>query len=495
MPAAVTAAVLVLPATGAAGGSPSTSAPAGSFVPGEVLVRYQPGTTPAERAEVRGELDAEVESRPPIARLELLGLGVDSSVGEAVSELEGRPEVAYAEPNFLYRSTTIPDDPLFPSLWGLDNTGQSGGTPDADIDAPDAWDETNGSDSVAVAVVDTGVATDHPDLDENLWTNPGEEANQVDDDGNGLVDDLGGWDWIGDDRAPNDPNGHGTHVAGTIGAEGNNATGVTGVSWDVSLMPLRVLAANGTGTTADVASAFAYAGAKGAAVVNASLAGSGSSQTMRNAIAGAPGTLFVVAAGNESANNQLTPSYPCNYDLANLLCVAASTRSDGLASFSNFGTISVDLAAPGVGIQSTYPSGGGYKTLSGTSMATPHVAGGAALLAAVRPEAGVADLRAWLLNGVDPKPSLAGKLVTGGRLNLAGSLAASTEPAGTEFVSPAPTAAPTPVAAGPTARQLRCRKLRRTLRRARSVRLRSPRAMRRFLRVRRRYLRICVRNR
>jgi thermitase len=503
LPAAVTAAVLALPAVGAAGEPPS--APAGGFVPGEVLVRYQPGTTPAERAEVRGQLDAKVERRLPIARLELLDIEDGSSVGEAVSALEDRPEVAYAEPNFVYGSTAIPDDPLFPFLWGLDNTGQSDGTPDADVDAPEAWEETTGSASVAVAVVDTGVATGHADLDQNLWTNPGEEANGVDDDGNGLVDDLGGWDWVGDDGSPDDPHGHGTHVAGTIGAEGNNGKGVTGVSWDVSLMPLRVLADDGYGTSADVAAAFAYAGAKDAAVVNASLSGSGLSLSVRNAIAGAPGTLFVVAAGNGGEDsigddNDSTPQYPCNYRHANLICVAATTRSDVLAGFSNFGSDSVDLAAPGVGIRSTYPKAGGYRDLSGTSMATPHVAGGAALLAAARPGATVAELRALLLNGVDPKPSLAGRVVTGGRLNLAGSLAASTEPAGApdpdpELGSPASTATPAPVTATPTAKQRRCKRLRRKLRRARSLRLRSPRAKRRFVRVRGRYLRICVRNR
>jgi subtilisin family serine protease len=207
-----------------------------------------------------------------------------------------------------------------------------------------------------VAVVDTGVAYDHPDLAANVWSNATETTNGVDDDGNGYVDDVRGWDWSDDDNDVEDLNGHGTHVAGTIGARANDGTGVTGVASEVSIMPLRVLDAAGSGTTSDIIEAFAYASAAGADVVNASLGGPEYSQAMSDVIAGSPETLFVVAAGNDGSDNQAAPSYPCNYSATNLICVAATDNSDRLASFSNYGSTAVDLGAPGVGILSTVPS-------------------------------------------------------------------------------------------------------------------------------------------
>jgi subtilisin family serine protease len=250
---------------------------------------------------------------------------------------------------------------MFGSLWGLHNTGQAvnghaAGTDDKDIDAPEAWDRNKGSMSTVVAVVDSGVAWDHPDLSPNIWSNADEIAgNGVDDDGNGKIDDVRGWDFVDGDNNPWDYEGHGTHVAGTIAARGNNGVGVTGVAWQASIMALRAADALGFASNATVTDAFTYAAANGARVVNASLGGFAQSQAMSDAIADNPSTLFVVAAGNDERDNDATPDYPCNYTAANLICVAATDNKDALASFSNYGVTSVDLAAPGVDIDSARP--------------------------------------------------------------------------------------------------------------------------------------------
>jgi subtilisin family serine protease len=335
--------------------------PATRFVPGEVLVRFRQGVPTQERQAALAEQSATLVENLRLEGLVHARLAQGKTVAAAITGFERRPDVLYAQPNWIYRASATPNDPRFGELWGLNNTGQSGGTADADIDAPEAWNTTTGSASVVVAVTDTGVAYDHPDLAPNMWTNPGEVANGLDDDANGKVDDLKGWDFIGNDNDPRDLNGHGTHVAGTIGARGNNATGVTGVNWNVKLMPVRVLGADGSGTTVSVANGFDYAADEGAKVVNASLGGGGSDPTMDAVINGAPTTLFVVAAGNGGSdgvgdNNDATPQYPCNITSANLVCVAATTDTDGLAGFSNFGATSVDLGAPGTEILSTWPA-------------------------------------------------------------------------------------------------------------------------------------------
>jgi subtilisin family serine protease len=327
-----------------------------SRVPGELLVRFANRVSAAKRGAVRSGVGATLE-RKLVRGLEVLK--VDSGVNGVAEALERRPEVLYAEPNFVYSIASAPDDPKLPQLWGLQNTGQvvdgQAGTADADIDAPEAWDNATGDASVTVAVVDTGIAYDHPDLAPNAWTNPGETTNGIDDDGNGYVDDVRGWDWPAGDNDPQDANGHGTHVAGTIGAAANDGIGITGVAWDVSLMPRRVLAADGSGTLADIVAGFAYAGAEGADVVNASLGGPEYSQAMEDVIAGSPQTLFVVAAGNGTEDTDAHPTYPCSFPATNLVCVAATDNQDRLADFSNYGAESVDLAAPGVGIVSTVP--------------------------------------------------------------------------------------------------------------------------------------------
>jgi subtilisin family serine protease len=331
-------------------------------VEGEVLVRFASSSSVAERQDVRASLDVTQSRNLGLPGLQLLKLNGDD-VESAIAALEERSDVLYAEPNYLYEMSAPPNDADFEELWGMSNSGQTvngaAGTPDADIDAPEAWDTETGSSNVVVAVVDSGITYDHPDLAPNMWVNPGENpGNGIDDDGNGRIDDIRGWDFVANDKDPFDLNLHGSHVAGTIGAQGNNSIGVAGVNWDVSLMALRVLDNAGSGTNAAITAAFNYAGENGAEVVNASLGGPGSSKSMRAAIVGAPNTLFVVAAGNEGSNNDaaFTPNFPCNYTTANNICVAATNSKDALAGFSNRGATSVDLAAPGRHIFSTTPN-------------------------------------------------------------------------------------------------------------------------------------------
>ena len=437
-------ALLLALGAGAVTAPPAAGAPAAA--PDELLVRFDPALSPGARAEVRRRAGTPVERGLPLPGLQLVRVPQDSSPATAQAALERAPGVLYSEPNFVRSLQATPDDPYYGLLWGLHNTGQSLGTVDADIDAPEAWDVTTGSAATTVAVIDTGIDSGHPDLAPQAWRNPsetgaGKESNGADDDGNGYVDDSWGWDWVDGDNDPADENGHGTHVAGTIGARGNDGQGVTGVNWRVGLMPLRVLDADGDGTVADVVDGYAYAAARGAPIVNASLGAPGFSYTEYDTLRSLPNTLFVVAAGNDGESNETHPQYPCSYELANIVCVAATTRNDGLASFSNYGATRVDLGAPGRSIVSAWP--GGYTSASGTSMATPHVAGVAALVRAHLGTATVAVMRNALLAGVEPVAALAGKTVTGGRLNAARSLGipppgAAAAPAPGQPPAPAP---------------------------------------------------------
>lgn len=291
----------------------------------------------AERTAVRRAAGVRLEERLALPRLELVETSTGRGVARAVAELEDLPGVAYAEPNFRYRIDADPDDPMFDEQWALDR-----------IEAPEAWDAGQGSPGVVVAVLDTGVEYEHPDVVGNRWENPGEVlADGLDNDGNGFIDDRYGWDFVGEDSVPRDAHGHGTHVAGILGAQGNNTTGVTGVNWDVSIMSLRACDAAGSCSSAEVIEAIEYAGDMGAAAANMSFSGGAFSQAQKDSIDAAPGTLFVASAGNAGTNNDVAPQYPCNYPSANLLCVAASTEADGRWPNSNFGATSVDLAAPG----------------------------------------------------------------------------------------------------------------------------------------------------
>jgi Ca2+-binding RTX toxin-like protein len=314
-----------------------------------------------------------------------------------------------------------PSDPRLNELWGLNNIGQSSGTSDADIDAPEAWDLQKGSKNVVVAVIDSGVDYNHQDLAANIWRNTGEIAGDgIDNDGNGYKDDVRGYDFINNDNDPVDDNSHGTHVAGTIGAVGNNNIGVVGVSQNVSIIPLKSLGSNNSGSSDGIAKAINYAIQKGAKVINASLGGGSFHQLTKDAISDAnkKGILFVAAAGNDGKlNNDTDPNYPSNYDLPNIIAVANTTRNDGLASNSHYGKTSVDLGAPGSSILSTIP-GNQYASYSGTSMAAPHVSGAAALLLAQNPRLSVTQLKDILMKTTDPLTALNGKTVSGGRLNI-----------------------------------------------------------------------------
>ena len=285
---------------------------------------------------------------------------------ETALELYRRnPDVAYVEPNYIrYLNATTPNDPLFSRLWGLNNTGQSvsgtSGTAGADVDGPEAWDVTQGSSTVVIAVIDTGVDYNHPDLAGNIWSNPGEVAgNRIDDDNNGYADDIRGWDFVDNDNEPMDVQGHGTHVSGTIAAMGNNSIGVTGVCWQAKIMPLRIFDAfGGSATSARIIAAVGYAVNKGAKIINASFGGPDYSQAEYDALSSAnsAGVLFVAAAGNETANNDTTPCYPAGYNLPNIISVAATDQNDELTYFSNYGATSVHVAAPGQNIYSTVPA-------------------------------------------------------------------------------------------------------------------------------------------
>jgi subtilisin family serine protease len=379
----------------------------GNFASGELLVRFERSATSTARADVLADLDATVIERLPLSGLVRVQLEPGTSVEAAAAAFERRSDVRYAQPNHRYRIAAIPNDANFSQLWGLTK-----------IEAPTAWDTRTDSSAVTVAVVDTGVDYNHPDLTDNIWLND-DPLDGADNDGNGKVDDLRGWDFVNSDNAPLDDHDHGTHVAGTIGARGNNTVGVTGVNWQVKVMALKAGAWDGAFSESAIVAAFLYACNNGARVVNGSFGGYGElPQSMLDAINACPNTLFVFAAGNESNNNDgMFPAWPCSFPAANVVCVAATAQDDALPDFSNFGVNTVDLAAPGVDILSTVP-GNAYDSWPGTSMAAPHVAGAAALVLAERPALSAPGLRNALLLSADPRPSLSGRVATGARLNV-----------------------------------------------------------------------------
>lgn len=338
----------------------------------------------------------------------------------------------YLEPDLrVHLSDTTPNDPEFANQWDLLNTA----TPGADIDATQAWDITTGDPNQIVADIDTGINLQHPDLVGNLWTNPGEiPGNGIDDDHNGYIDDVHGWDFVSNDNTPNDEHGHGTHTAGTLAAVGNNGMGVTGVAWDVSLLPLKFIGGDGNGSTSDAVAAINYCtdlrrrGFNIRVSNNSWGADGGYSQSLYDAIKanGEAGMLFVTAAGNEGVNIDAQADqslfYPAAFDLPNIISVASTDSSDRRSSFSNWGSTSVDLGAPGTLIRST-TSDGGYGYMSGTSMASPHVAGVAALAFAISPpNTDIQTIKSAIFNGSDSIASMQDITVTGKRLNAFGTL-------------------------------------------------------------------------
>ena len=562
------AALTVVIAVGSTAAVRKPSPKASSSTLPQLIVRFASGIDARQRAALAHEHGTGVARDLRVANLAVVPVPDGQSPEAAAQAFESEPEIVYAEPNYVRKlAAQTPNDPRWSELWGLRK-----------VAAPDAWDQTTGSDAVTVAVVDTGIADNHPDLAANIWVNAAEQVNGVDDDGNGYRDDVRGWDFVAEDRDPSDESGHGTHVAGTIGARGNNGLGVSGVNWRVKLMALRAGSDAGLADS-DIIAAFGYACRNGAKVINGSFGGPGGSRALRDAITTCPNSLFVFAAGNDGLDNDTNRSYPCAYPDANIVCVAASGPDDALPEWSNYGTSTVDLAAPGVSILSTSaartiysesfdgptvtgwetggtgvwsrtteafasppfsmtespggphadnattwfrrtapldlrgysgcrleyrirsdfdwydgvwiltstdriwnaddvwarwsgPTGGlfepdsapldlipentiyfgfelrtdadgprgdgahlddvavrcyggtagvpnDYESWDGTSMATPHVAGAAALVLARRPASTVAELRQALLAGVDAVPALAGKVATGGRLNVA----------------------------------------------------------------------------
>ncbi|CAG0982317.1 serine protease [Geobacteraceae bacterium] len=384
---------------------------------GELIVKYRDHVSEARRMAGHSRHGSKRKKEFRDLHMEQVKIRPGLSVEKAIREFEADGDVEYAEPNYVLKATNVPTDPKFYSTWGLTK-----------INAPAAWDNTTGSAGVVVAVIDSGIDYNHPDLKANMWVNQSELTGRpgVDDDGNGAVDDIYGYNAVSNSGNPMDDNGHGTHVAGTIGGVGNNGIGVAGVNWSVRIMACKFLAASGSGYTSDAIECLQYIKkmkSRGVNIVatNNSWGGAGYSRALSDAINAQRDILFIAAAGNAASNNDTTATYPAGYNLPNVIPVAATTSSDGLASFSNYGRRSVLVGAPGYSILSTYPNNR-YVSMSGTSMATPHVAGLAALIKAKYPTQDWRGIRNLILSGGDRPVSLSAKTVTGRRINAFGSL-------------------------------------------------------------------------
>lgn len=409
----------------------------------QVLVQFRFGATEDVKESLRGRVQAHVEEvvveqeRRADAKgdLELWNLPPGLAVAHAVRDLERDPSIEFAEPNWIYQHQSTSNDPYYTngSLWGM----YGGGTSPSNAfgsQAAEAWVNNTSCSGVYVGIIDEGLMWNHEDLAGNVWTNPYDPVDGIDNDGNGYVDDVRGWDFAGNDQSIYDGSGddHGTHVSGTVGARGGNGKGVAGVCWQVQLISAKFLGRNG-GTTANAVKAVNYITdlkiRHGLNIVatNNSWGGGGYSTALYNAIAsaGAAQILFVAAAGNSGLNIDASPYFPAAYDNANLISVAALDKVGNLASWSNYGATRVDLGAPGVGIWSTVPTKknqSAYNSYSGTSMATPHVTGTAALYAAGHPNSSASTIKGAILSTTVPTASLSGRTVTGGRLNTRAAL-------------------------------------------------------------------------
>ena len=407
-----------------------------------VIVVYEPGASRARKARsVRSVGVASVDPVSPSAsNTVVVELEPGQSVADALVEIGSQPGVAYVEPDYWVEAAASSNDTYYTNgnHWGMYGDGTSPANEYGSA-AGEAWAlGYTGSKDVYVGIIDEGLKVDHPDLTANVWTNPYETANGIDDDGNGYVDDIHGWDWYNDDASVYDGTGddHGTHVAGTVGARGGNGTGVAGVNWKVTLISAKFLGAGG-GSTSDAIKAIDYITdlklRHGLDIVatNNSWSGPGYSQSLLDAIerAGDAGILFVAAAGNDGNDLDAVPRYPAAYDCDrkadgsargwDCLITVANLESDGdLRSDSNYSDSDVDLGAPGTRIVSTHPQNDGYAYYSGTSMATPHVAGAVALCYSADPTLGPRQLRSRIMNTAKPTSSLAGRTITGDRLDI-----------------------------------------------------------------------------
>ncbi len=395
------------------------------YVPNEVLIKVDSAASSQRLSEGLAGNGARVVEKFAGLGWQRVRIPAGTSVDEAVARYQKLGGVVAVQPNYYYKLLATPNDPDFThsGMYGLTK-----------INAPAAWDLSTGSPNVVVANIDTGIRYTHQDLAANMWTNPGEtNANGIDDDNNGFIDDYYGWDFRYNDNDPMDQNGHGTHTSGTIGAVGNNGIGVVGVNWNVRLMAIKIYSPTGSDTTsAMLIAAYQYVllmknSGVNIRITNNSYGGCaeacGFDQATKDAIdaLGDAGILNVFAAGNSGTNNDVSPHYPSNYTSPSILSVGGSNSLD--ARVYNYGLASVDLAAPGIGIRSTTGgSDSSYGPSSGTSMSTPHVAGAAALLAAHNPSLSAASLKATLMNTVDVLPAFAGFNRSGGRLNVGNAL-------------------------------------------------------------------------
>jgi thermitase len=398
----------------------SAKAPAAS---GRILVGFEKGVSKDRQQRILSAADGRIGRRLGAVRGGRLAV-VRPRSGKATDALMKRLRrtdgVAYAEPDFfLFKSQEkTPDDPFYTLDYALVDSPQ-----DHDIDAPSAW--ATRTSCAKVAILDTGIDTDHPDLAPNVYKSSDKPNNNKDDDKNGYVDDTYGWNVINGKGSGEDNNGHGTHVSGIVAGRGNNLNGSSGICWSAQLVAVKFMNSKGKGSTSDAIDGIDYAVKNGVKIVNCSFGSSSKSSALHDAVDYAQdhNVLLVVAAGNNSENIDKNPIYPASYTDSNILTVAASDSNDDLASFSNYGSEGVDVAAPGDDIFSTYLNGG-YKYLSGTSMAAPYAAGTAALLRKQESDATYGQLRKAIRQKVDKPPALDGKVVYNGRLNVQKALAA-----------------------------------------------------------------------
>ena len=420
----------------------------GQFVPNELIIKFKAGTSEKSRVQMLSFINGKVAEHIVTNAMQSAGdkdgvylVNTNTDVFAAIARMKGESDIVYAEPNWIYTHTLVSNDTYYTngSLWGMYSPASTPAN-QYGSQAASAWAAGHtGSSTVYVGVIDEGAMFTHEDLAGNFWTNSVDVVDGKDNDGNGYIDDVHGWDFDGNNNSTFDGVGddHGTHVSGTIGAIGGNGKGVAGINWAVKIISAKFLGTNG-GTTANAIKAVDYITdlktrqSLNIVATNNSWGGGGFSQGLQDAItrAGTANILFIAAAGNNSSNNDVTANYPSNYNNANIIAVASITSTGGLSSFSNYGATQVDIGAPGSGIYSTIPTASGrknsqtivssYASYSGTSMATPHVTGASALYASTHPGSTAAQIKDAILNSALPTPSLSGKCLTGGRLNVSG---------------------------------------------------------------------------